>query len=116
MPFDTHGRTLSFAEAYAIIGGLSNPSKMPWYAWSISAKHCITGSKLREVAGSTCSHCYACKGFYPLPIVQDAMERRRQALIHMTTAHRSSPPSVGHTRLNRTSAGHKRNGPSCLIH
>ena len=31
------------------IGTLSNPSKMPSYAWGISAKHCNTGSKLAKI-------------------------------------------------------------------
>ena len=57
MPFD--GTALSYDSAYEIIGGLSSPSKMPWYGWSISAYRCKTGGKLREVENSTCSHCYA---------------------------------------------------------
>ena len=31
------------------IGTLSNPSKMPAYAWGISAHHCIVGSKLVNI-------------------------------------------------------------------
>ena len=31
------------------IGTLSNPSKMPAFAWGISAKKCITGSKLAKI-------------------------------------------------------------------
>ena len=34
------------------IGTLSNPSKMPSYAWGISAKHCNTGSKLAKIKGT----------------------------------------------------------------
>ena len=36
-------------EAETAVGGLSAPSKMPSYAWSISAKRCNTGSKLAKV-------------------------------------------------------------------
>src|SRR5690242_14227789 len=65
-------------EAY--VGGLSNPSKMPGYGYSIPAKDCITGSKLRKVDGSTCSACYALKGRYVFPNVLAAMERRLASL------------------------------------
>lgn len=67
-------------EALTKIGGLSNPSKMPWYAWSISAKNCHTGSKLHLIKGAVCEHCYALKGRYVFPNVQNAMKRRLDAL------------------------------------
>jgi hypothetical protein len=69
----------AYAEALAVIGGLSGPSKMPWWGWSISAKECITGSKLREVEGSTCSSCYALKGNYVFKNVTEAHARRLKA-------------------------------------
>ena len=37
------------------IGTLSNPSKMPSYAWGISAKHCNVGSKLAKIKGTICN-------------------------------------------------------------
>jgi hypothetical protein len=58
------------------IGPLSKPSKMPGYAWGISAKHCITGSKLAKVPGTPCSICYALQGLYTFPNVIDAQARR----------------------------------------
>ena len=67
---------LSYAEAWTLIGGLSNPSKMPWYSWSISAFDCNTGGKLREVKGSICEKCYATRGFYQMPNVKAALDRR----------------------------------------
>ena len=39
------------------IGTLSNPSKMPAFAWGISAKKCITGSKLAKIKGTICNKC-----------------------------------------------------------
>jgi hypothetical protein len=63
-----------------IIGGLSAPSKMPSFGYSIDARRCVTGSKLRTVAGSVCSKCYACKGRYVFPNVRNAMERRYRSL------------------------------------
>ena len=63
-------------EAELAVGGLSAPSKMPSYAWSISAKRCNTGSKLAKVKDSVCYNCYALKGRYMFNNVQDALERR----------------------------------------
>lgn len=67
-------------------GGLSLPSKMPGYAYSISAKRCNVGAKLRNVPGSTCSKCYALKGRYVFPNVVAAMERRYWAMRVNSTA------------------------------
>ena len=63
-------------EAQALIGGLSNPGKMPGKGWSISARHCKTGTKLRQIKGSVCNSCYACKGRYAFNNVQNALDRR----------------------------------------
>lgn len=71
---------LKYTDAMDIIGGLSQPSKMPWYSYSLSAYDCKTGSKLREVEGSTCSKCYACKGNYCFPNVRIAHARRLKAI------------------------------------
>lgn len=62
------------------VGGLSNPSKMPGYGYSLPARECKTGSKLRQVKGSTCSGCYAMKGRYVFPKVQEALYRRLEAI------------------------------------
>jgi hypothetical protein len=63
------------------IGTLSNPSKMPSYAWGISAKDCKTGSKLAEVEGTICNKCYANKGCYVFKVVQDAHKFRLEAIL-----------------------------------
>jgi hypothetical protein len=57
---------MTIAELEKIIGGLSNPSKMPGFSYGLPAAECKTGSKLRKVEGSTCSGCYALKGFYTM--------------------------------------------------
>ena len=62
------------------IGTLSNPSKMPAYAWGISAKKCITGSKLAKIKGTICNKCYALKGHYAFKNVFNAHEIRRKAI------------------------------------
>ena len=69
----------SIKQAEEMVGGLSAPSKMPSYAWSISAKRCNIGSKLAKVKDSVCYNCYALKGRYMFPMVQDALERRHDA-------------------------------------
>ena len=51
-------------EAWALVGGLSKPSKMPGWSIGIPAKECKTGSKLRLIKGSVCELCYALKGNY----------------------------------------------------
>ena len=63
-------------EASKITGGLSAPGKMPEGSYNLPARACITGAKLREVPGSTCSGCYALKGRYRFQNVKDAMNRR----------------------------------------
>ncbi len=71
---------LNKKQAREITGGLSKPSKMPGPAFNLPASRCITGAKLVKVPGSVCHGCYALKGRYRFPNVQNALERRRQAL------------------------------------
>jgi len=71
---------MKIKEIEARIGTLSNPSKMPSYAWGISAKHCVTGSKLAKIKGTICNKCYALKGHYAFKNVFDAHEIRRKAI------------------------------------
>jgi len=64
-------------EAIEITGGLSAPNKMPGPSINLPAVACITGAKLVNVPGSTCSGCYALKGNYiRFPNVKEAMTRR----------------------------------------
>ena len=62
------------------IGTLSNPSKMPSFAWGISAKKCITGSKLAKIKGTICNKCYALKGHYVFKPVKIAHKIRLDAI------------------------------------
>ena len=62
------------------IGTLSNPSKMPSYAWGISAKKCKTGSKLAKIKGTICNKCYALKGHYVFKPVKVAHKIRLDAV------------------------------------
>ena len=72
--------TVGIQNEWDIVGGLSKPSKMPSYGYSIPAKYCNVGGKLRLVEGSTCSHCYALKGRYVFPNVAECLERRYESL------------------------------------
>ena len=67
-------------EAKEITGGLSAPSKMPGPSFNLPAAACITGAKLVNVPGSTCSGCYALKGRYRFGNVQAALRRRLSKL------------------------------------
>ena len=71
---------MNLKEAKAITGGLSTPSKMPGYAYNLPATACITGAKLVKIPGSVCAGCYALKGRYRFPNVQEALNRRLKSL------------------------------------
>lgn len=73
---------MNVKQAWEIVGGLSRPSKMPCYGFSIPAKRCKTGRKLRNVLGSICSKCYALKGRYVFTRIQAALEKRFKRLKH----------------------------------
>jgi hypothetical protein len=64
------------------VGSLSAPSKMPCSGYSIPAKECKVGSRLTDVENSTCSGCYALKGRYVFPNVQNAMYNRYNSLMN----------------------------------
>ena len=87
-------------EAWALVGGLSKPSKMPGWSIGIPAKECKTGAKLRLVKNSVCEGCYALKGCYVFDIVQKAQYKRLEAINHpqwveaMATLINSKKPDV----------------------
>lgn len=81
MPFDgIQTPSLSYKESLDLIGGLSTPSKMPWFGWSTSAKACKVGSKLRDVENSVCDSCYAMRGYYNMTVVRNALAKRLDAI------------------------------------
>ena len=87
-------------EAWALVGGLSKPSKMPGWSIGIPAKECKTGGKLQHVEGSVCFDCYALKGCYIFAVVQAAQYKRLEAINHpdwvqaMATLINSKKPDV----------------------
>lgn len=70
------GKGITLARLDETVGGLSKPSKMPWYSYSLPALACNVGTMLRNIPDSVCSSCYAMKGRYQFPNVVAAMERR----------------------------------------
>ena len=52
---------MKLKEIEAKIGTLSNPAKMPSFAWGIPIEYCVTGSKLAKILGTICNKCYAGK-------------------------------------------------------
>ena len=87
-------------EAWALVGGLSKPSKMPGWSIGIPAKECKTGAKLRLIPDSVCEDCYALKGCYVFKVVQEAQYKRLEAIQHpdwvlaMATLINSKKPDV----------------------
>ena len=71
---------MNIKQALAIVGGLSNTSKMPGLSTSISARSCRIGAKLVAVPNSVCSGCYALKGAYTWKGVKDALGHRLEIL------------------------------------
>ncbi len=72
--------SMTYDEAWAAVGGLSAPSKMPCHSWSISALRCNIGAKLVGVKDSVCAGCYALRGNYRYSNVKSAHERRFDAI------------------------------------
>ena len=63
---------------------LSQTSKMPCKSISLNALLCNTGSVLAKISGTPCHECYALRGFYKMPSVKKAMDKR---LTFMTSKH-----------------------------
>jgi len=71
---------MKIKELENLVGTLSKTSKMPSYSYSLPAEECKTGKKLAKIEGSTCSNCYALKGFYRMPNVKKALYNRLNKL------------------------------------
>ena len=57
-PFVAKSQPAAVRAHWEYIGGLSNPSKMPCYSFSIPARTCPIGGRLVATPGSVCSGCY----------------------------------------------------------
>lgn len=71
---------MKISTANEIVGGLSQPSKMPCFSYNLPAQSCKIGAALRKVAGSVCHNCYAMKGNYRFPVVKNALQRRLESI------------------------------------
>lgn len=71
------------ATAWAHVGGLSAPSKMPGLGYSLPASTCQVGGRLAHVPGSTCYKCYALRGHYMYDSVQNALGLRFSSLSNL---------------------------------
>ena len=71
---------MNIAQLEKKIGTLSNPSKMPSYAWGISALSCVVGSLMAKINGTVCKKCYALKGHYVFKPVKLAHKKRLNAI------------------------------------
>lgn len=68
--------------AWEIVGGLSTPSKMPCYGYSLPASACKMGNLMSKNPNSICAKCYAKKGFYRFSNVKRSLSRRMKSLNH----------------------------------
>ena len=69
-------------QAERITGKLMYPSKMDVPSWGIPATRCCIGSALAGIPGSTCASCYALKGTFLFPNVQQKLEKAYEAMFH----------------------------------
>ena len=81
-----NGGTVNRAQASAVVGGFSDPGKMPGPGYSLPPEYCRTGSALRAVPGSVCSRCYALRHRYRFPNVRAALQRRYDILTRTLSA------------------------------
>lgn len=91
---------LTVADAETISGTLSKVTAMPGWSHSLDARRCRRGARIRAVADSVCSRCYAMGGAYLMPHVREAHALRHLGLQHprwvdamvVLIAHRCRPP------------------------
>lgn len=71
---------ISTKDLWKSVCGLSEPTKMPGFGYSISAKKCKTGSKLHKIKGSVCFNCYARRGNYQWFATQSCLTKRQNVM------------------------------------
>lgn len=70
------GNINNYYKALKTVGSLSRPSKIPTFGYALPAIGCKTGSILKDDVKSTCHGCYGFSGWYNMPWVKIAMEKR----------------------------------------
>ena len=63
-------------EAKQHTGSLGQTDKMPGKSYGIQAWHCGIGMKLAKIKGTVCHECYGLFGFYNMPSVKIAQDKR----------------------------------------
>lgn len=71
---------MNLSQARELVGTIGQTSKMPGHSYGLPAWLCKTGSRLRQVEGTTCEGCYAMTGQYRIQNVRDALHRRFESL------------------------------------
>lgn len=79
---ETIGILLTIKQLMLKVGTISSPRKMPCAGYSIPTKNCHVGSNLAKVVGSVCKGCYARKGNYMFPKIQECLEKRRDIMLN----------------------------------
>lgn len=70
-------------DLWELVGGLSQPSKMPCWSYGLPPEACKTGGYLRaNVPDSVCARCYSFRGRSHFPSVKDSRQRRLESLAH----------------------------------
>jgi hypothetical protein len=73
---------MNLEQALEIIGGFSKAGKMPCRTYSLNAKDCLIGNRVKDIAGSVCGKCYARRGNFMFDRVIKANDRHKAALTH----------------------------------
>lgn len=68
-------------EAKEHTGSLGQTKKMPGKSLGIQAKWCKVGSKLAKIEGTVCHECYGLYGFYMMPNVKEAQDKRLKLMM-----------------------------------
>jgi len=75
---------MSKKQAAIVTGGLTKTSKMPCMSYSLPIIACITGFRMRAIAGSVCHVCYAGRNFYKMyeGTIEPAQHARLDATVN----------------------------------
>lgn len=88
----------------AVGSDLGKPSKMPGFAWGISATLCNVGAKLRPINGTVCHKCYALAGNYLYESVVKSHANRLAAYHADPVAWRSAMVELIRKRIPESAA------------
>lgn len=67
-------------QAWRMVGGLSEPGKMPGYAHGGPVDACRVGGRLAKIPGTVCHRCYAGRNRFTWRALRAALRRRMRSL------------------------------------